>query len=168
VPQPGTGAEGGKPVKDELRELGVFSMLKSDELLKIVEMSEEVVFAAGERIIEEGRPTGFLYVVLDGSVVVGKKEKATLRIDKGGLIGELSFVDSGVPSADVWAGEGARLMRVPFDSFRHLVATDRNIAYWIHTSLLNILCRKIRDTSELLFRHGIEPDRVSESRVSYL
>jgi CRP-like cAMP-binding protein len=155
-------------VKDELRELGVFSMLKSDELSKIVDMSEEVSFTPGERIIEEGRPTDFLYVVLDGSVVVGKREKATLRIDKGGLIGELSFVDSGLPSADVWAGDGARLMRVPFDSFRRLVATDRNIAYWIHTSLLNILCRKIRDTSELLFRHGIEPEKVSESRVSYL
>ena len=155
-------------MKDELRELGVFSMLKGEELLKIVEMSEEVVFAPGERIIEEGRPSGFLYVVLDGSVAVGKSDKAALRIDKGGLIGEVSFIDSGLPSADVWAGEGARLMRVPFDSFRHLVATDRNIAYWIHTSLLNILCRKVRDTSELLFRHGIEPESVSESRVSYL
>src|SRR5206468_2225629 len=70
----------------------------------------------GTVLIQEGRPTHALYLVLDGTLEVTVAvlgEQPVSRLGCGEVVGEMSFIDALPPSATVTALEDAVVLAVP-------------------------------------------------------
>jgi CRP-like cAMP-binding protein len=152
----------------KFKSLYLFNTLSEQELSKVSSIAEEVTFRAGEHIVEEGKSADFLYIVDSGTVNVKKGKVLDLKLGKGALIGELSFIDNGSPSADVVAAEDVTLIRIPFNAFDRLIREDKGIAYNIHTAFLREICGKLRDTNELFLNKDLPSSLREKSRIVFV
>lgn len=94
----------------------VFAQLTAAELLQLLERAEKCTFDAGDSILRESTIGEFLYVLIEGEVVVrkgnGQQSRELARLHPGSSFGEMSLVDHGARSASVVAVEGCVLLRI--------------------------------------------------------
>lgn len=154
--------------EDALRKMNLFDSLDDEEVGKFGAIAGEIFFPAGEQIVREGVPLKALKMVLKGTVRVNRGDETLALLGPGSLIGELSCIDRGLPSADVWAAEDTQLLRIPFETLDKLLAEEKEIAAKVTQALLHELCRKIRATNDLLLKNDMPAEEVRRSRVSYL
>jgi CRP/FNR family cyclic AMP-dependent transcriptional regulator len=100
----------------------------------------------GELLIEEKKPIDSIYIVLDGklSVVVGGtngKHIATLL--QGEVVGEMSFVDSHLPSASVVAEENSLLLSIDRKELTTKLARDQAFAARFYHAIANFLADRL-------------------------
>ena len=152
-----------------LKSFDLFSALHRDELKKIADISEEVSFGRGEVIVKENMPAGSLFILKDGCVKITKDGKLIVMLGKGNPIGELSFIDNGLPSATATAEEDSVLIKIPSRAFYKMMKQDKDIAGKVYRSIALSLCQKLRDTNEWLFTKewlaDIEKEAVSRRLV---
>lgn len=77
------------------------------EIFKDAENIKEVQL--GEIIFEEGAPGDFMYVVLEGEVVITHRGAVVSRIQAGEIFGEMALIDDSPRSATAQAAEASRL-----------------------------------------------------------
>ncbi len=140
-----------KALTEILKGLDLFSMLSPDELNRIHAFAEEVDFRKGELIIKEGIPSDSLFVIKKGSVRVTKNDQLIVILGEGNPVGELSFIDKGLPSATVIAEEDSTLIKIPSDAFEELMISNKEMASKVYKSIAINLSQKLRDTNEWLF-----------------
>lgn len=82
---------------------------------------------AGEILIQEGRPSDGLYVVLTGevAVVMGNRQVATLR--EGQVFGEMSLLTRSPTSATVKTTRRTSFLRLPREDFDELIMSHPQI-----------------------------------------
>ncbi len=82
---------------------------------------------AGEVLIQEGRPSDGLYVVLTGevAVVMGNRQVATLR--EGQVFGEMSLLTRSPTSATVKTTRRTSFLRLPREDFNELIMSHPQI-----------------------------------------
>jgi CRP-like cAMP-binding protein len=82
---------------------------------------------AGEVLIQEGRPSDGLYVVLTGevAVVMGNRQVATLR--EGQVFGEMSLLTRSPTSATVKTTRRTSFLRLPREDFDELIMSHPQI-----------------------------------------
>jgi CRP-like cAMP-binding protein len=166
---PPRAVEGGEmTVVEALRKLELLNQLDDEELEKLGAIAGEIFFPAGEQIVREGVPLKAIKLVLKGAVMVNRGTEVLARLGAGSLVGELSCIDRGLPSADVWAAEDTKLLRIPFETLDALLLRERELGMKLQQAFLQDLCRKIRATNELLFAQEMAVEEVRRSRVSYL
>jgi len=102
-----------------LRSHPVFAPLSHEELMGLVVRLEEVSFAAGCTIFNEGDPAGPLYLVADGRLRVSDSAHGTLRYLRGGdIFGEVSLFLGSSRTASVEAISSVRLLALEAEVFR--------------------------------------------------
>src|SRR5438309_8388014 len=87
--------------------------------------------AAGISIINEGIPLDALFLVIQGAFsvqVAALGEKQIARLMAGEVMGEMSFVDSGLPSATVKAAEASTVLSIPHRRLNARLAKDDGFA----------------------------------------
>ncbi len=136
--------------EETLRKLEIFSSLGNEEIVRLGTIAEEVHTKAGDVIIEEGRHSDSLYIIKSGCVMVKSSGGVNVILGEGAPLGELSFIDMGLPSATATAQEDSVLVRIPKKSFEGLLTSDSAFAYKIFRAIAVSLCRKLRDTNEWL------------------
>jgi CRP-like cAMP-binding protein len=104
--------------------------------------------AAGSMLIQEGRSSDHLYVVVEGAFAVRLgalpgKEIAQLRT--GEMVGEMSFVDARPPSASVVALEDSLVLSIPVASLRERLK-DPPFAARFYRALAVFLADRLRNT----------------------
>ncbi len=134
-----------------LKGFDLFSMLDEHELEKIYQISEEVIFKQGELIVKENVPVDSLFIIKDGCVRITKEGRLIVILGKGSPIGELSFIDKGLPSATAAAEENTTLIKMPSEDFDELMGRDKEMANKVYRAVALALCQKLRDTNEWLF-----------------
>ncbi len=97
-----------------LRRTMIFSDLSVSELIELMHLLHERIFAPGETIFNEGEPGLGLYVVFRGEVEIGKAMKdgkgRVARLGPGEVFGEVSFVDGSGRSATATSGAKTELI----------------------------------------------------------
>jgi len=134
-----------------LKKFDLFGMLDTHELEKIYRIAEEVTCKKGESIVKEKIPTDSLFIIKNGCVRITKESRLIVILGGGSPIGELSFIDKGLPSATAIAEEDSTLIKIPFDAFDNLMGQDNEIENKVYKSIAVALCQKLRDTNEWLF-----------------
>jgi len=86
------------------RGLELFSCLSDEELLEIFEEMGEAQYVAGEKIITEGEPPDFIFIIKEGEVDVTKKKFffTTARVGTlhpGDIFGETAMLSFGPRTA---------------------------------------------------------------------
>ena len=119
-------------------------------------------------LIQEGKPIGSLYIVLDGSLKVslaamGNAEIA--RLGAGEIVGEMSFVEERPPSATVIAAESSVVLSIPRAQLAAKLQADTGFAARFYRALAVFLSYRLRRTvSHLGYGSGQPLPEETEAR----
>lgn len=111
---------------------------------------EVVRVAAGTPLIEEGHVADAVYFVLDGMVGATSRasgQRVLARLAAGEIVGEMSFVDQGPPSATVTALVDSKLLKVPRDALSQKLARDSAFAARFYKAIAIFLSDRLRAAS---------------------
>jgi CRP/FNR family transcriptional regulator, cyclic AMP receptor protein len=101
---------------------------------------------AQTRIISEGQPTDWLYFILSGefSVKSSRAKGEVARVGPGEILGEISFVDSRPPSADVTSIGEATVGAVAVDTLERKMERDTAFAARFYKAIGVALADRLR------------------------
>jgi CRP/FNR family transcriptional regulator, cyclic AMP receptor protein len=101
---------------------------------------------ARTQIIAEGQPTGWLYFILSGefSVSSSRAQGEIARLTPGEILGEISFVDSRPPSANVTAITDSSVGAVSVDALEKKMEKDPRFAARFYKAIAVALADRLR------------------------
>ncbi len=138
-----------------LKESELFKGLKEEELTQVAQLGTLNKYSSGDSIFAEGSTGKEFYIVASGSVAINKniaggRKRNLSNLIQGDILGELSLFDSQPRSADAEVIEDAEVVVFSNDEFRQLLKSNLVIAFIIQTRLIRTLCKRLRNTDELL------------------
>jgi NTE family protein len=138
----------------------IFSKLGIEDMKKIMNFLELVSYKKGDVIFREGDIGDSVYFIVKGSVGIYKK-KNFLGISRDvklfelrcpEALGELSIFDNFLRSATAVAESDCELLKLTRNSFAEMERMDIRPAYHITKSILMIVTRRLRKTTEELVK----------------
>ncbi len=142
-------------VLDVLRNVELFKGLNDDELRNIAESGSLKTFAKGDIIFEENSEGKEFFVVTGGCVAINKnvaggRKRNLSNLRQGDIFGEIALFDSQPRSADAEAVTDSEVVVFPNDKFRTMLKRNLVIAFIIQTRIIRVLCKRLRETDEML------------------
>ncbi len=127
----------------------------------IIRNGRKMTLKPGAQLIEEGKPTDWLYFVLEGSFVVYTAAASRIAVLKAGeVVGEISFVDSRPPTANVRAETESRVGAIQRDMLMQRLQENVGFAARFYQSLAAYLADRLRTTVGTL---GVQKLNLDES-----
>ena len=124
--------------------LGILDDRDTDWLIR---HGKKLTLEPGAVLIEQGKPTDWLYFVLDGAFVVYTGTAPDIAVLKAGeVVGEVSFVDSRPPTASVRAEVQSKVGAVPRGVLLERLRKDVGFAARFYQSLAAYLADRLRNT----------------------
>ncbi|KAM3113420.1 cyclic nucleotide-binding domain-containing protein [Phormidesmis sp. 146-33] len=116
--------------------LFVFAILNDNDIDWMTTHGRREQITAGTVIIQQGQPVEAIYIVLKGNLAItftveidGQPvEKEIARRASGEIVGEMSFVETGVASASIRCAEHSLLLALPQDLLWEKLKRDRGFA----------------------------------------
>jgi len=138
---------------DVLGAVPFFRELASEELDQIIALGRLVTYPKSSLLFKEGDPGEALYIVVDGSVRIGKlvpgaKEEAMAFIERGGCFGEMALFDEFPRSATAIAHEECRVLFIDKQAFLKLLQGEPVIAKKILWAFCRTLSVRLRETTD--------------------
>jgi CRP/FNR family cyclic AMP-dependent transcriptional regulator len=90
---------------DHLANVPLFTVCSKKDLQRIAKASDEVQVAAGQTLVEEGKPGHEFYLIVEGMASVIRNGRRVAKLGPGQYFGELALLDRGPRSASVKADE---------------------------------------------------------------
>jgi len=137
-----------------LQDMPIFGGLTEASLLCLLETARRNRYAVDEFLFRQGDPTGNVYVLTEGRVVVRKEavdaEFHVCELGTGDCIGELSLIDPGPRTASVFAREECRAICLEPNDFYRLRHQDLPQYTLLQLNIAREVCRRFRATEERL------------------
>ncbi len=140
-----------------LRTVTLFNGLSDEQLQRLVAISKEEVFNAGDVIVQQGTSGDKLYVITEGQVEVRVRpapeqaERLELYLGRGQLFGEMALLDEGPRSATVrCCRDHTTLRSIYAQAFNALCNTDTAIGYVVMRNIARDLSFKLRHRNQVL------------------
>jgi CRP-like cAMP-binding protein len=139
----------------EVRANRFFEDFSEKEVAGLLKMCSMQAFGPGECIVRETETTDDLFVILSGTVRIGKilyagDEKDICLLGPGEFFGEMAFLDGAPRSATVWSTERTVLLKLSRASFDRLVAKKPMIGYKIILKMAVALACRLRASNDLI------------------
>lgn len=140
--EPASGGDSGDSVLGALRAVSLFEGLDEGDLTRIRNICEPLTLEAGETLFQEGERGDTFFVIVDGSIELGKasskgsQKLAVLRA--GQAFGEMALLNRTPRSATATAVEPTSLLTVSHDAFVSFLGGD-SVALRIMRSLSKAL-----------------------------
>lgn len=117
---------------------------------------------SGRPLIEEGEPLAELFIVIDGtfSVTVGKPSRELARLHCGEILGEISFVDSRLPSATVVAAEDSVVLAISRTLLQSKLENDQAFGSRFYRALAVFLADRLRTTNAVITGSTADSDQL--------
>ncbi|MFZ5471818.1 MAG: cyclic nucleotide-binding domain-containing protein [Myxococcota bacterium] len=137
------------PLLKQLIQIPICRGLEEREAGEIFEIAEETSAKKGEVLFREGDTGNALFVVLEGSLDITKKDRAgkpqhLAKISDGSVLGEMSLVHgSSIRSATAQAASDVRLLRIPAERFSKLLEDERVSALKMVYNLAQVMSRRL-------------------------
>jgi CRP-like cAMP-binding protein len=115
----------------------------------------------GLPLIQQGEQIEELHLVLRGNFIVARRgEVRDLgSIGVGEMMGEMSFLESRLPAADVRAGdERCEVLSLPTSALQERLASEPDLAARFYRGLARVLSARLRDA--LAESGGLDPEEV--------
>ena len=130
------------------RALYFLGILDDRDVEWMMRHGERLIVPPGEHLIRQGRPTEYLYFVLDGRFVVSTEDAARVaELKSGDVVGEISFVDARPPSASVRAEVESKVGAIPRAALQAKLQQDAAFASRFYQSLAIFLADRLRTTT---------------------
>lgn len=121
----------------------LFADLPRRHLQRIAKEADELSFAAGETIVQEGMLGETMFVVLEGQAKVVRGRRKVAQMLPGDFFGELSLIDGGPRSASVVSETPMRVLRVFRRTLTSLWREDPKLAIRV----LDGVTRRVREVT---------------------
>ena len=135
---------------ESLREIDLFSDCNKKELQNIARAAEQVDFAAGDNIVEEGSggaTAGYAYVICSGTAVVRRNGRKVAEIGPGESIGEMALFDDGPRTASVVAATDMETVQLSRRALKGIIDKTPSVAH----KLLSELAARLRKSNRKLY-----------------
>ncbi len=142
--------------------------LKESEAKAILDIAEERKARAGEDVFREGDGGDGVYLLLEGSVSITKKDKAgkaqpLAQVSDGSAVGEMSLITGDAPrSATATATTDSKLLKISSARFSKLLAQDDVAALKIVRNLAQVMARRLHLASDKMVDLMDKPKRKEE------
>lgn len=126
------------------------------EASQILVIAEETSLRRGDVVFNEGDPGDSLYLLLDGTLEILKKDKAgeslsLAKLSDGSVVGEMGLLSGQAPrSATAVAESDARLLKLSGARFMRLLAEDNLAALKMVRNLAQVMSRRLQLMDEKL------------------
>lgn len=132
-------------VREVLSTLPLFTSCSKRELSLLAGIAEQLDFAPGDVICEEGEADLGLHVVVAGSTRVLVAGEERRKLGPGAFFGEISLLDGGPRSATVVADADVSAVYLPAWGFNAVLKDEPSLAI----KMMKELCRRIRENDQL-------------------
>ena len=136
------------------RVLFIFGDLSDGDIEWLAAAGERKTFPKGSVLVQQGKPIAEIYILLDGqlSVAVASRSKnVTINtLQKGEIIGELSFLDSRPPTATVLAAVDSTVLAISREKLSAKLARDLAFAAKFYRGMGVFLADRLRTSTGLL------------------
>jgi len=137
----------------------VFSILTDRDISWAIANGTSQKVTPGTTLIEQGKPVPAVYILLEGNLGIyislsdngGNREKQVANSFKGEILGEMSFVETGMASATVKAAEKSWILAIDQPKLAAKLEQDRGFAARFYRAIAIVLSNRWRDR---LFRRG--------------
>ncbi len=133
-----------RDIVESLERLALFADLTHAQVESIAHRFEEVVFAAGERVLRKGLSGGAMYLIIEGDAVVRVGEQEVTRFGPGEFFGEIGVLIDEVPVADVEALTLLRCLEIPGPEVERFLVDFPRVMF----RMLQAEARRLRITTE--------------------
>jgi CRP/FNR family transcriptional regulator/CRP/FNR family cyclic AMP-dependent transcriptional regulator len=138
-----------KEALESLRNIGLFSSVKDDDLASVASLLIERRFPKHKTIVEEGLPGDYMYIIREGRVSVSKlsddgREKILEFLEAGDFFGEMSLVENAPRSASVRALVEVRVLALSRSDFLTVLRKSPDLAM----AVIQELTRRLRQVDE--------------------
>ena len=134
---------------DLIRRVSLFSMLTPEQAEALAATVSKKRFKRGEILVEQGRKTDALFIVLTGRTRVlmtdnKGREVILATLKSGDYVGEMSLIDNEPHSATVVADQQVDVLVLGRDSFLRCLGENMEMAH----SVMRVLVQRLRRASE--------------------
>ena len=98
-----------------------FDGFSTEDLHRVVELTDEVEISAGEVLVDQGDPGTHCYVILEGIASVYVRGEHVASLGTGSMVGEMALVDHRPRTATVVGDTDLDLMRFDSAAFAKLL-----------------------------------------------
>ena len=156
---------------ESLRSIPLFSRVNQTDLEEIASLLIERKLPRGSRVVEEGLPGDYMYVIREGRAKVTKassdgREKIMNLLDRGSFFGDMALLSGEVRSASVETLEESRLLALSRRDFVGLLKSSPDLALAVIEELTNRLRETNEQASSLSFQGVKERTRGLFLRLS--
>ncbi len=123
-----------------LQNVDLLSAARTDDLAVLASIAEEVRFASGEAVFEEGQPADALYVVIQGELILTRDGKEIDRVGENSALGAWDLIESGPRVFGSRAATETLLLRVDQQDFYDLLLDYPELSQ----SMLKAMVRRFR------------------------
>jgi len=140
-------------LREILGSVPFFRELTPGDLDRIIGLGRLVSYPMDTVLFKEGDPGEALYIVVDGSVRIGKvvpgaKEEAMAFMERGSCFGEMALFDEFPRSATAIAHQECRVLSLEKQPFLDLLHSDSVIASKILWAFCRTLSSRLRETTD--------------------
>ena len=145
-----------------------FRGLNESECRQLIEVAQEKAFAPGAKVIEQGKTSQYLWILLEGKCEVVRDSRRDgklilAELEPFSLFGEMSFFSPAPHSASVVAKTPIRLLSIARSDYDDLirdgVIAAYKLAYNVVESVANRLRRMDERIAELASDDDAEPSQ---------
>ena len=111
-----------------LKQVDIFSTVRTSELLRIAELCSEVAFRSGETLFSEGDPGDSIYFILDGRVEMLHGNRPVMTFLEKGPVGALAVLTGTPRHFTAVAKADTHALRISALDFEDLLSENARIA----------------------------------------
>src|SRR6185436_13176785 len=124
-----------------LENVPLFSGMATQELMYVAGIVEEDSFPAGATVIREEDAGDSMFVVVDGEVMVHRRNAQLAKLRSKDFFGEMSLLNSEPRSASVTTISKCRLLRIEESDFWQLLIANNSLA----VAMVRVLAQRLRE-----------------------
>jgi CRP-like cAMP-binding protein len=143
------------PVKERLESQDVFGYLTPNQVDSISNAANAVRYRGGDTVYSQGEPADFIYVVLEGEVLLRLPGKGGLSVPidvatAGAMFGSCMCFDIETYSTTAQCTEDSRLLKIQAVALSDLMDEDLRMGYAMQRRLSQVYFKRYLDTMRKL------------------
>ena len=135
-------------MEEIIRKVAMLKGLTAEQVRRLATSASRVTLGAGQKLFDEGDPTGGVFVVERGRVRLTRKGTPIADLGPGEMFGEMAALDGGPRVVTVTAGEPTSLLALAADAYAAVVYENAAVL----KEVLRVVLHRVRGLEDAIRR----------------